>query len=166
MVRRNILRTLLLMALFLSALALPVAGVAADGSTATGAVDQTTATFGRHRESVEDMRVKVSGGHIRVNRKWTGSRWEINRRWRQVSSYLETIYTCRNRIDLRNRRVCSTHTVFKGIIRAGVRYNRRLGSRVASEGNMLTKWGSSVNPRRYFMVETRGDNAGDSPTIL
>ncbi|WP_241086456.1 hypothetical protein [Candidatus Vondammii sp. HM_W22] len=36
---------------------------------------------GHNFEDHEDLRVKVLGGHVRINRRWNGKRWEWNRRW-------------------------------------------------------------------------------------
>ena len=43
--------------------------------------EHTGPTFGAHRETVEDMKVKVLGGYVLVTRSWEDGRWTINRRW-------------------------------------------------------------------------------------
>lgn len=43
--------------------------------------EHTGPTFGAHRETVEDLRVKVLGGYVLVTRTWDEGRWHINRRW-------------------------------------------------------------------------------------
>ena len=53
----------------------------ADGAQAITAGISPLYYFGMHRESVEDMRVKVLGGHIRVTRNWDANKWYINRQW-------------------------------------------------------------------------------------
>ena len=49
----------------------------------TSKVPHTGSQFGAHRETVEDFRVKVLGGTVRVTRTWEGEdkQWYINRRW-------------------------------------------------------------------------------------
>ncbi len=49
----------------------------------TSKVPHTGSQFGAHRETVEDFRVKVLGGNVRVTRTWEGEdkQWYINRRW-------------------------------------------------------------------------------------
>ncbi len=45
--------------------------------------DRSGPNLGEHTETVEDMRIKVLGGYVRVTRTWdsTLGRWVINQRW-------------------------------------------------------------------------------------
>ncbi|WNZ57312.1 RHS repeat-associated core domain-containing protein [Microbulbifer sp. MKSA007] len=58
-------------------LALAKPGISSDGA-APAAVRPDS------REDFEDMRVKVLGGYVRMNRRWTRSGWEWNRRWSHI----------------------------------------------------------------------------------
>ena len=41
---------------------------------------------GTYRNEVEDMRVKVQGGYVRVTRTYAEERWQFNRRWADLES--------------------------------------------------------------------------------
>ncbi len=51
--------------------------------TVNASVAHNGPQFGSHKETVEDLKVKVLGGYVRVKRSWEGDdrRWYINRRW-------------------------------------------------------------------------------------
>ncbi|MCP4995671.1 MAG: RHS repeat protein, partial [Gammaproteobacteria bacterium] len=39
---------------------------------------------GQNQTDLEDMRVKVLGGYVRITRRWMGSEWDWNRRWNDL----------------------------------------------------------------------------------
>jgi len=50
----------------------------------TKAID--TPNFGQHMETVEDLKVKVLGGFVRMKRTWIKGQWDFNRRWNGLSA--------------------------------------------------------------------------------
>ncbi len=43
-----------------------------------------------NQETIEDIRLKVLGGEVRMNRVWRGKQWEWNKRWEQLETMLHT----------------------------------------------------------------------------
>lgn len=62
--------------------------VIATPSPATPLIGSPNPFSGDYRETTEDLRVKVQGGHVRIDREWYAGSWSINRRW----SSLRIIY--------------------------------------------------------------------------
>ncbi|NOX91973.1 MAG: RHS repeat protein [Gammaproteobacteria bacterium] len=58
-------------------------GAAVGGSYAVPATYQQP-VYGAHKETVEDMRVKVMGGYVTVTRSWERGKWYINGRWQAL----------------------------------------------------------------------------------
>ncbi|MCP4473122.1 MAG: hypothetical protein GY821_00815, partial [Gammaproteobacteria bacterium] len=57
---------------------------------AAGETIVPSSDFGGHRETVEDLRVKVQGGYIRHTRSWNRSRWYFNRRWETLREVVKS----------------------------------------------------------------------------
>jgi len=72
------LTPLLLALCFLPQLALAVGGVVSDGSN-------PYFSDAGNREDFEDMRVKVLGGYVVMNRRWNGEKWTWNYRWNDLT---------------------------------------------------------------------------------
>ena len=104
--------------------------------------------FGRHAETVEDMRVKVLGGYVRVTREWKEKSWQINRRWAGVEQY-----------HLKSG-VRSAGT-FQGITRNGVDFGISVQLGTTPEGAKTTRW-KSVDAKGEFFV---GDVVYQDPPI-
>ena len=48
-------------------------------------------TRGKYHETVEDLRVKVLGGFVILNRTWYEGRWQFNRRWNPLTLHYDTL---------------------------------------------------------------------------
>lgn len=46
-----------------------------------------------NQETIEDIRVKVLGGDVRINRVWRGQHWEWNERWGDIKPTFERVVT-------------------------------------------------------------------------
>ena len=42
-----------------------------------------------YTESSEDLKVKVLGGHVRINRSWTAGKWYLNPAWANLRRFLD-----------------------------------------------------------------------------
>ncbi|MFC6980494.1 RHS repeat-associated core domain-containing protein [Microbulbifer taiwanensis] len=66
-------------------------GISSDGA-------QPRTATSENMEDLEDMRVKVLGGYVRMTRRWTSNGWEWNSRWNPVQTYAE--YSGRDKAGL------------------------------------------------------------------
>ncbi len=136
-------------------------------------------TFGGHTGSVEDMRVKVLGGYIRVNRSWESKGWRINRRWDPVGLHWQSSQSCWTAyVDAAGHTVpggCVGHSHFAGFQRNGVTYSLHREVDVEeADGTLVTKWEALVNPESYFIARIKPDTSsslpygaeGSAPTVL
>lgn len=48
-------------------------------------------TSGKYYETVEDLRIKVLGGFVLVNRTWFDGRWQLNRRWNPLILHYDNL---------------------------------------------------------------------------
>lgn len=155
--------------LVISILALLVMPYSSDAAT----------TFGGHTESVEDMRVKVLGGYIRVNRSWESKGWRINRRWDPAGLHWQSSQSCWTAyVNAAGHTVpggCIGHSHFAGFQRNGVTYSlHREVDIEEADGTLVTKWEALVNPESYFIARIQPDTAsslpygteGIAPTVL
>ncbi|MFA0810689.1 RHS repeat-associated core domain-containing protein [Microbulbifer epialgicus] len=72
--------TVSLCTLFAAPDALAKPGISSDGAA-------PRAVSSANREDLEDMRVKVLGGDVRMTRRWTHNGWEWNSRWNPIIDY-------------------------------------------------------------------------------
>ncbi len=79
---RSIIFAALFVLLIPTAVSAALTGVGQTGGGGGGAVynapEIEPPNFGQHRETVQDMKVKVMGGYFRVNRTWDSGAWYIN----------------------------------------------------------------------------------------
>ncbi|MCW8966856.1 MAG: RHS domain-containing protein [Candidatus Pacearchaeota archaeon] len=105
-------------------------------------------TFGGHRETVEDMRVKVQGGFIRHSRSWNSGKWYFNRRWETLSEKLKdststaesniTIYRGTTKYEYKSSGIYAHETKPSQIIiktDIGYRWQNRKGDWIAYDEN-------------------------------
>lgn len=144
----------------IGAIVLLLTGTAGWSATGQVAHDMPTkpSTFGRYLETVEDMRVKVLGGHLRVTREWAGKDWQINRRWSSVGYHWEhatnchTAYTDNNGVF--HPASCSSGSTFMGFTRDNIKYSVRKLHETNADGSTTSHWYSSVEPGKYFVMTT------------
>ena len=135
----------------LGAIVLLCSAVTAFGAGGHMRVDMTpilVGKFGRHAENVEDMRVKVLGGYVRINREWKERSWHINRRWAGVEQY-------------HSKNGIRSASTFQGITRNGVNYGISVQLGTTPEGVKTTRW-KSVDAKGEFFV---GDVVYQDPPI-
>jgi RHS repeat-associated protein len=63
------------------------------GAIVAGISANTPSSFGHYQESVEDLKVKVLGGYVRVTRKWENGKWHINKNWAKLFTKFSEPYT-------------------------------------------------------------------------
>ncbi|MEW5249961.1 RHS repeat domain-containing protein [Microbulbifer sp. 2201CG32-9] len=97
--------------------------VARPGINSDGAAPR--AVNSANREDMEDMRVKVLGGDVRMTRRWTRSGWEWNSRWNPILTYSEykSQLDARQQADLNTAeseaRIAALRHFGKGAFRSG-----------------------------------------------